>query len=133
MIAALVRSLEAQASEFARIPECFCSVKREARAVWFVVVGHFVEYIEFEFRSEQECVGNTGFLHVFFGALAYVSGFLVERNVRVFADDPDIADHGQSLDLAEIIDGCAREIRDKDHVALLDRSKTVVASIKADT
>ena len=59
MIAALVRCLEAEASDLARIPECFFTVDRESGTVGLICICHFVENIELEFRSEKERVGNA--------------------------------------------------------------------------
>ena len=108
-----------------------CGTGEAIRPEIVKLICYFIENIELEFGSKQELVCNTQFLHVFFCTLTDVSRLLVERNVLILTDDPYVTDHGESLDLTEIVNSGTGEIRNKYHVTLFDGGKTIVAAVES--
>ena len=96
----------------------------------FVAGG--VEQIKFKFGSDHHLVRNAGLFHVIHGAQADIFRVLVERSVLPFADDADVAAHGQCGYIRKRIHVGGVRIRQKDHVALFNGRVPVVGTVEAD-
>ena len=114
------------------VPVCLGSVHGKSDLVVLHGPCGLVEQIELKLRKDEHGIGDTGILHVLLGSSHDVTGILCQRTVFRIVDDHGVADHGQSLDIAERINGCGLQIGDVHHVALFHDGVTIVGGVKTD-
>ncbi len=92
-----------------------------------------IKQIKLKFRSDHHGIRNAALLHVFHRPQGNILRILVKRLIFLFSDHTHISAHGQCRHLCKRIYISRIRIRQKYHVALLDRRISVVGTIKADS
>ncbi len=114
------------------VPVCLFRIDPVTALLGGNLKARAVKQIKLKFRPDHHPVRDASFLHIFYCTQAHILRILVKGLIFPFPDRAYIAAHGQGGNRCERIYISRICVRQKYHIALLNRRVSIIRTVKPD-